>query len=358
MSVSRRDFLRTAAAAGVGAAAAPYASAFESVWGASSEAPQRAPRPVVIASGNGLRAVEKAMQMILEGADALDAVIAGVNLVEDDPEDMTVGLGGLPNERGEVELDASVMHGPTHRAGAVAALKYIRNPSKVARLVMERTDHVLLVGEGALQFALMHGFKKEELLTEKARLAWVQWKETLSNRDDYLPPHGPQDRDIGEELREVIRYYGTISCLGLDLRGNLSGVTTTSGLAFKIPGRVGDSPIIGAGLYVDNEVGAAGSTGRGEANLVNCSCVFIVEQMRAGRSPEEACLEACKRIVQHNKMRRLQDEQGRPNFNVRFYAINKAGQFGSAEIWRSGKFALHDGTQARLLDCAYLYERR
>jgi N4-(beta-N-acetylglucosaminyl)-L-asparaginase len=297
------------------------------------------------------------MELISSGADALDAVIAGVNIVEDDPNDMSVGYGGLPNEDGVVELDAAVMHGPTHRAGAVASLRNIKNPSKVARLVMERTDHVLLVGEGALRFARAHGFAEENLLTDKAREIWLQWKETMSTKDDWLPSHTENDKDIGGLLEAFYRHTGTIHCSAIDRKGNISCVTTTSGLAFKMAGRVGDSAIIGAGLYADNDIGAAGSTGRGEANLINCSSAMIVEYMRQGKSPEEACLDACKRIVDNNKMRRLKDDNGRPTFNVNFYALNKKGEFGGAGIFSEGRLAIHDGTTAKLVPLAYLYKK-
>jgi N4-(beta-N-acetylglucosaminyl)-L-asparaginase len=298
------------------------------------------------------------MELIQQGADALDAVIAGVNLVEDDPNDQSVGLGGFPNEEGIVELDASVMHGPTGRGGAVAALQNIRNPSKVARLVMERTDHVLLVGAGALRFAKAHGFAEENLLTEETRKAWLKWKENLSHTDDWLPPHDAESKDISMGLRSAFRNHGTINCNAIDQRGGISGCTTTSGLAFKIPGRVGDSPILGAGLYLDNEVGAAGSTGRGEANLLTCSSVLIVEFMRQGKSPEEACLTACQRIAVQTKMKRLLDARGRPNFDVTFYALNKKGAFGGASIWSGARLALNTGEkQSRLVDCAYLFRK-
>jgi N4-(beta-N-acetylglucosaminyl)-L-asparaginase len=248
------------------------------------------------------------------------------------------------------------MHGPTHRGGAVAALRNIKNPSKVARTVMERSDHVLLVGEGALRFARAHGFVEENLLTDQAREAWLKWKENLSKKDDWLPPHTEEDAEIGALLEEHRRHHGTIHCSAIDRKGNISCVTTTSGLEFKIPGRVGDSPILGAGLFVDNDVGAAGSTGRGEANLVNCSSVLIVEFMRQGKSPEEACLLACKRIADRNKMRRLRNDRNQPNFNVKFYALNKKGEYGSASIFSGGKMAIHDGKEARLVDSAYLYQ--
>lgn len=316
---------------------------------------QRKGGPVTISSGNGLKATEKAMELLKAGTDPLDAAIAGVNIVEDDPNDITVGLGGLPNEEGVVELDASVMHGPTHDAGAVASLRGIKNPSKVAKLVMTRSDHVLLVGEGALRFAKAHGFVEENLLTEKARKIWLYWKETLSDEDDWFPP---KDEEIDEEIRNYFRTYGTITCLALDSKGDLGGVTTTSGLAFKIPGRVGDSPIIGAGLYVDNDVGAAGSTGRGEANILNVGAHTVVELMRAGMTPEEACLETLKRVVHTNKKQGyLHDEKGRPKFNLNFYAVRKDGLFGAASIWSGSKYAVHDGKENRLLDCAYLYKR-
>ncbi len=359
MSTTRRDFLRRASALGVGALVnAPATGAFRSAARPPSGG------PIVVASANGMNAVTKALEMIRGGADALDAVIAGVNLVEDDPNDHSVGYGGLPNEEGVVELDAAVMHGPTHRAGAVAALRNIRNPSKVARMVMERTDHVLLVGEGALRFARAHGFQEENLLTDDARRIWLQWKESMSTQDDWLPPHDRETRT--EEIGALWRRHlpegggdltGTIHCSGLDSRGNLSCVTTTSGLAFKIPGRVGDSPILGAGLYCDNTVGSAGSTGRGEANLQNCSSVLIVEFMRLGKTPEEACLEACRRIADHTIMRRLRDERGRPNFDVKFYAINAKGEFGGAGLWSGGNIAVADSSGARLVPMAYLFKR-
>ena len=314
-------------------------------------------RPVVIASANGMKAVEQAMQVMQGGGSTMDAVIEGVNLVEGDPDDITVGYGGIPNEQGVVQLDAAVMDGPAHRAGAVAALEGIKYPSKVARLVMERTDHVLLVGEGAQRFARMHGFEVQNLLTERARRRWVRWKETLSDRDDYLPPHDEDDEDIGADLRRLERSYGTIHCSALDADGNMSSVTTTSGLFFKMPGRVGDSPIIGAGLYADNDVGAAGSTGRGEANLKNLSCFLIVERMRMGDAPEEACLFACRRIVENTKSARLK-EAGRPNFNVRFYAFDKQGNVGGAEIHGGdGTMAVADSEGVREVELAYLYER-
>lgn len=354
IKMNRRNFIRTTSAAGVGLA---LGSTVPQSIIAQTKGTQLI-KPVCISSANGLQATAKAMELILQGTDALDAVVAGVNLVEDDPNDNSVGYGGLPNEEGDVELDSSVMHGPTGRGGAVASLRNIKNPSKVARLVMERTDHVLIVGRGAQKFATAHGFIEENLLTEESRKAWLKWKENLSVTDDWLPPHDIDTKDIGEGILSAIRNTGTINCNAVDLNGNISGCTTTSGLAYKIPGRVGDSPIIGAGLYVDNEIGAAGSTGRGEANLLSCSSVMIVEYMRQGKSPEEACLLACKRIAAQTKMKRLLDEKGRPKFNVNFYAVNKSGKFGSASIWSGSRYAVNTGeAQSRHLDSAYLFKR-
>jgi N4-(beta-N-acetylglucosaminyl)-L-asparaginase len=353
MSSNRRKFIKQASTIGAGAL---MSSTLGSLL-IHKAAAQSSTRPIAIASANGLQAVSKAVEMIRSGADALDGVIAGVNIVEDDPNDTSVGYGGLPNEDGVVELDAAVMHGPTHRGGAVASIRNIKNPSKVARAVMERSDHVLIVGDGALRFAKAHGFKEEDLLTDRAREEWLKWKESLSTKDDWLPPHDENSKDIGGLFAPFYRHHGTIHCSAIDLKGNISCVTTTSGLAFKIPGRVGDSPILGAGLYLDNDVGAAGSTGRGEANLINCSSVMIVEYMRQGKSPEEACLMACKRIVEHNRMRRLKNDDGRPNFDVKFYALNKRGEFGSASILAGAKMAVHDGKDARLVESAYLYKR-
>lgn len=350
-SIKRRDFLKSTMALGATAVAAANPAGSRAQTSATG-------KPIVIASGNGMKCTAKAMEMIQGGVDALDAVIAGVNIVEDDPNDMSVGYGGLPNADGVVELDSSVMHGPTGRGGCVAALRNIKNPSLVAQRVLERTDHVLLVGEGALRFARMHGFKEENLLTDRARERWLKWRENLSATDDWLPPHDINSKDVGMISKPIERDWGTINCNALDQAGNLSGVTTTSGLSFKIPGRVGDSPILGAGLFVDNEIGAAGSTGRGEANLITCASVMVVEYMRDGKSPEQACLQACERIVRLNRMKRLQDDNGRPNFNVRFYAINKKGEYGSGEIWSGGTFTVNTGEEeSRKLKAAYLFKR-
>jgi N4-(beta-N-acetylglucosaminyl)-L-asparaginase len=308
----------------------------------------------VISSGNGLETTRKAYEMILAGADPLDAVIAGVAIAEDNPNDLTVGYGGLPNEDGVVELDAAVMHGPTHRAGAVAALQGIRHPAQVARLVMEQTDHILLVGEGALRFARAHGFQEENLLTERARKIWLYWRQTRGPDDDWLPP---PDEQLDPEVAKFFgRPTGTIHCSAINRAGDLSCVTTTSGLAFKIAGRVGDSPIIGAGLYVDNAIGSCGSTGRGEANLANLSSHAAVELMRRGMSAEEAGLEVMRRVARHTEPR-LRDEQGRPKFNLKFYLLAKDGSHAGISMWGPDKFAVTDSQGTRHEPCVALYQK-
>ncbi|MCZ6650121.1 MAG: N(4)-(beta-N-acetylglucosaminyl)-L-asparaginase [Acidobacteria bacterium] len=355
MGLKRRDFVKAGLAAGATALAGS---------GAAKATPQPAParpapggepvRPVAISSANGLAAVERAMERLRAGEDTLDAAIAGVNIVEDDPDDITVGYGGLPNERGVVQLDSSVMHGPSRNAGAVASLENIRNPSRVAQVVMKRTDHVMLVGPGALEFARLHGFKEESLLTEKSRKIFLYWKETLSGKDDWFTsPEELEDPD----LKKYIRTYGTINLNVVNTAGDLSGVTTTSGLFFKIPGRVGDSPIIGAGLYVDNDTGACGATGRGEAVILTCGSHSVVTRMAGGESPEQACLGALQKIADWSQAPALLDGDGRPNFNVKFYAVNKRGEYGSAAIWSNSRYAVHDGSEAQLKDCAYLFKR-
>lgn len=282
--------------------------------------------PMVLCSRGekwGRKVTKAGWEALSRGGSVLDAVEEGTTVVELDPEDTTVGYGGLPNEEGVVELDASIMYGPTHNCGAVAALRDIRTPTSVARRVMERSDHMMLVGKGAFRFAIAHGFRKEELLSEKARLKWLEWKENLSDEDDWFPP---QD---GKYEEEGGRSHGTINVLTIDGNGDMAGVTSTSGLSFKIPGRVGDSPIIGAGLYLDNEVGAAGATGRGEEVIRTCSTFYIVEMMRQGMTPQEACEAACKRIVDVNGDG---DAIRKNRINDKFVALNKKGEVGCAMI--------------------------
>lgn len=337
--------------------------------------------PISISSANGVRTVGRAVELMRGGVDTLEACVEGVRIVEDDPSDMTVGLGGLPNEEGVVELDASVMHGPTHRAGAVASLRNIKNPARVALEVARRTDHVLIVGEGALKFAKRMGFLEENLLTEEARLAWLEWRSTLSREDDWLArdewdlpgaadakgaprSHAPNAKDEGAfgrgaalAARGVDFTSGTIHCSSLNEKGEISGCTTTSGLSWKLPGRVGDSPIIGAGLYTDNAVGSAGATGRGEAVIQVCGARSIVARMEAGDSPTDACLHVARLIADRTRLKRLRDADGRPAFNVVLYALRKDGAYGSASIWQGSKFAVCDAKGARLEDSAFVFTK-
>lgn len=316
--LTRRTFIKRAAGLG---AAFPLIGKFPEILIRNSSPQPNL--PVVLCSRGekwGKKVLQPAFEILQGGGNVLDAVEKGANVVELDPEDMSVGYGGLPNEEGVVQLDASVMYGPTHGCGSVAALERIKTPCSVARLVMDRTDHIHLVGEGALRFAKAHGFKEEDLLTEQARLKWLKWKENLSNEDDWFPPAD------GKYDEEEERATGTINVLGIDGEGNVAGITTTSGLAWKIPGRIGDSPIIGAGLYVDNAVGAAGATGRGEEVIRTCGSFFVVEKMRAGMSPQEACEAICQRIIEIN---------GGPekvDFTDKFIAVNKDGEIGCAAI--------------------------
>ena len=345
-------------------------------------APPPAPKNIVIASGNGVGACARAMDYLKAGKDTLDAVIAGVNLNEEDPNDTSVGYGGLPNEDGVVELDASVMHGPTRRCGSVAALQGIKTPSKVAQMVMEQTDHVMLVGDGALRFARACGFPEVDMLTDRARLAWLVWKKSLrdpAGHNNWGPGlDSPRERPSARLQQlfpgvdaETLAWAwevavhpptGTITCLALNSRGEMSGVTTTSGLAWKIPGRVGDSPILGAGLWVDQEVGAAGSTGRGEENIRVAGAHSIVESMRHGMSAKDACLDALKRVARNFN----NDRPRLAQFGLDFYALRKDGDYGAASLWsgrsREGKivpsrFTVNDGAESRLEASAYLYER-
>ena len=243
------------------------------------------------------------------------------------------------------------MHGPTKRAGAVGCLEGIKTPSEVAKLVLKYTNHVMLVGEGAQRFALSYGFQVENLLTEASRQAWLRWRANLNADDDYLDV--PANEPIWTASS---RPTGTINCDAVNARGEISSVTTTSGLAWKIPGRVGDSPIVGAGQYTDNDVGAAGSTGLGEANIKVCGGFLTVEGMRRGLAPTDACLETLRRVVATTEPRLLGPD-GRPTFDLSFYAVNKRGQFGGAAIFSGARFAVHDGTEARLVDGAFLFER-
>jgi N4-(beta-N-acetylglucosaminyl)-L-asparaginase len=355
--ISRRRFFGTTGALGLTGLAAGRA-------GAQPAAAAPGTRPLMIASANGIKALETGMAILRKGGATarLDAVVETVAIVEADPADDSVGYGGLPNADGEVELDCSIMDGPTYGAGAVAALKHIKHPSRVARLVMERTGRVLIVGEGALRFALAHGFKQEDLLTEASRKAWLRWREQMSDIDDWGPPtrgvvpayeapKSPQARvepDLDPRTWPEKR-WGTINCLALDEAGDLSGITTTSGLAFKIPGRVGDSPLVGCGLYVDNAVGAAGSTGVGEECIKIVGAHTVVEYMRQGLHPREAAAAAIKRV--------LSKHPPGITWNLNFYAMNRAGQHGGAAIREGSRYAVCDADGTRLVESAWVLER-
>jgi len=345
--MSDNKFSRRAAI--LGAAALPVAGLVHA---------QGRARSVVISSANrndgGIHCCAKAMEVIKAGGDTLDAVIAGVNIVELDPRDTSVGYGGLPNEDGVVELDASCIHGPSRRGGAVGALRNIKTPSKVAQKVAFETDHMMLVGEGALRFAKAFGLKEEDLLTDESRTQWLIWKRNLRDPSGHsfwspgvdAPPAAEKKRAELQNLKKLFPQYGeeflqealenalhpphgTINCIALNEKGEMSAVTTTSGMAFKIPGRVGDSPIIGGGLWLDQDVGGAGSTGRGEENLRVCGAHTIVENMRHGMSPREAALDALKRVARNfdNDQKRL------AAIDLDFYALRKDGEYAAASLW-------------------------
>lgn len=328
-------------------------------------------KPVVIASANGnkfknggdMTCVQKAFTMMTQGADVLDALIAGVNIVELDPLETSVGYGGLPNADGIVELDASCMHGPKKRAGAVAGMEGVRTPSLIAKAVMEQTDHHLIAGRGAQNFARSLGFKiEDDLNTEESRKLWLEWKRR-TDPVHYLDPVKRAEAGgrvmmqmVAEGLIDPMHIYGTINCNGVNAKGEICGVTTTSGTAWKIPGRVGDSPILGAGLYVDGEIGAAGSTGRGEANLYSVSSFFIVENMRRGMSPKDAGLEACRRIKANTTEKRLRNSKGNPNFNVNFYVLNATGAYAGVAMYPGTAYAVCTESGPQTLPCESLLE--
>ena len=339
---SRRDFLGTAAAAAAGLTLSPGLALPQTLRLTSPPT-----RPVVVGSNNGMRGVKVAYDKIVAGADTLDAIIAGVNIQELDPDDQSVGLGGLPNEDGVVQLDASCMHGPTKRAGAVGCIEDIATPSLVAKAVMDYTDHIFLVGPDARRFAIEMGFKPQNLLTEKSRQDWLRWKANLNPNDFWL--------DHKDDVK-INFTHGTCNMNAVNAAGDMSSVTTTSGMSWKIPGRVGDSPIIGAGQYCDNSVGAAGSTGRGEANIKVCGAFLAVELMRQGKSTEAALMIVMERVIAMTE-KRLLGANGRPLFDLTYYAVNKAGEFAGACAYEGTPFAVCDKDGARSLPCAYLYKQ-
>jgi N4-(beta-N-acetylglucosaminyl)-L-asparaginase len=374
MPFTRRDFLGTTALTAVGL---------------SLEGQEKANAPtrgILISSGNGFEYLDEGYEILRKGGDTLDAALRVVRGPEDDPNDDSVGLGGLPNEEGVVELDASCMHGPTRRAGAVGGVRNIKNVSLVARAVMERTGHVMLVGEGAERFAVAQGFPRENLLTEHSRKLWLLWKETHSDwwgpglaspewkkralRSDNFHERVQRLYEVAEGLgiKPELRHdavhkvlfppTGTIHCSALNEKGELSGCTTTSGLAWKLPGRCGDSPIIGAGCYTDQDVGSAGATGSGEENIKVAGAHTIIENMRHGMSPHDAGMDALQRIV-----RNYNHDMDRLRFvDMTYYILRKDGAYAGVSLWigyETGKphrIAVHDGTTKRNEKTVSLFE--
>ena len=376
MSISRRGFLESAVVASLGS----------SLYGQDKNKPAQTPapdgsakRPIIVSANNGFPYLDTAYTFLKNGGDTLDAALKVVTGPENDPDDDSVGYGGLPNEEGVVELDACCMHGPTRRAGSVGGVRNIKNVSLVAKAVIEHTGHVMLVGEGAERFAVAMGFPRENLLTERSRKTWQLWKEYHSNDDWWGPglaspqwkaPDTPSHSELWEERlqqleeraaalgiepsfrmaaihRVLFPPTGTIHCSALNDEGGISGVTTTSGLAFKLPGRCGDSPIIGAGCYTDQDVGSAGATGSGEENIKVAGAHTIVENMRRGMSPQEAGLDALKRIVRNynNDMNKLRF------IDMTYYILRKDGAYAGVSLWEGysptspHKIAIHDGTR-------------
>jgi len=330
--ITRRLFFKRGAVAGLGAWAAGL------VPGRLSAAVRlQADGPIIVTShtnDTGRRAMEAAWELLSAGGTATDAVERAANIIEEDPDDASVGYGGLPNEHGVIQLDASFMDGKTYNAGAVASLENIIHPSSVARLVMERTDHVLLVGPAALDFARSFGFEEQDLMTERTREIFLRWREEHSDRDDWGPPdhlRGEEEVGAAGNLDDAPFTYGTVNVLAVDANGDVSGITTTSGLSWKINGRVGDSPIIGAGLYVDNDVGAAGATGRGEDVIKSCATYYIVGRMREGRSPQQACEDALRMIADRYRAVNIDYMPGE-----KFVAVNRAGEVGCAWSYSRG----------------------
>ncbi|GEN76273.1 isoaspartyl peptidase/L-asparaginase family protein [Chryseobacterium hagamense] len=321
---SRRKFLKKSAIASIALVANPL----DVFAGDLTESNHKIiNKPIVLSTWDfGLRANEEAWKILGKGGSALDSVEKGVRLVEDDPTERSVGYGGRPDRDGRVTLDACIMD-ENYNIGSVACLENIKNPISVARAVMEKTPHVMLVGDGALQFAISQGFKKENLLTPESEREWKDWLKDSK----YMPVVNIENHD-------------TIGMIALDSQGNLSGACTTSGMAFKMHGRVGDSPIIGAGLFVDNEVGAATATGHGEEVIRMVGTHLVVELMRQGKTPQQACKEAVERIVQITKRR----NKNLKDIQVGFIALNKKGEYGSYCIQDGFSFAVHDQKGNRL----------
>jgi len=385
VSPTRRDFLGAGAAVAAGLTLPKLAGALPAATIRERSAPTPtgfAGRPVAVSSANGMRtkhadgrpAIQVTYDLMARGGDPLDAAVAGVQLVELDPTDHSVGRGGYPNEEGVVQLDASCMHGPSKRAGAVAGLEDIATPAAVAKAVMDYTNHVLLAGEGAKRFALKMGFKEDKQLNEEAQEAWRRWKSRQNPNDNWLDIPGARPRAVPNAIRPagsppdlddlldiyydadgVPHTYGTINMNAVTATGDIGSVTTTSGLSWKIPGRIGDSPIIGAGQYCDNDVGAAGSTGRGESNIKVCGAFLAVEFMRQGMTPAQSLIKVMERVIAMTE-KRLLDPQGRPYFDLKYYAVNKKGDYAGASAYEGGKFAVCDANGPRLEDCVYLFK--
>jgi N4-(beta-N-acetylglucosaminyl)-L-asparaginase len=317
---TRRDFIRTVTAGGIALSTPALPSSGEGVN-----------KPIVLSTWNfGLEANAEAWKVLSKNGRALDAVEAGARVPEADANESSVGYGGLPDRDGIVTLDASIMD-ELGNCGSVAYLQHIVHPVSVARAVMEKTPHVMLAGEGALRFALANGFRRKKLLTPRAEKAWKEWVKTAQ----YKPVVNIENHD-------------TIGILGLDSAGNLSGACTTSGMAYKLHGRVGDSPIIGAGLYVDNEIGAATATGVGEEVIRIVGCHLVVELMRQGNLPEDACRLAVERIVKKNP-------EKAKTIQVGFLALDKQGRYGAYCLQKGFTFAVHDTTGNKLYDSRSLF---
>ncbi len=377
MKFTRRDFIATTA---VGGASLALDLKGQSNPGKPAAPPSSPPKKaIIICAHNGYNYLDRGYALLTSGGDTLDAVMQVITGPEDDPNDTSVGLGGLPNEDGVVELDACCMHGPTRMAGAVAGVREIKNVSLLSKAVMEHTGHVMLVGEGAQKFGFDLGFPRENLLTEHSRKIWLLWKETMSNRDWWGPGLASPNFKFPDQNADTSQLYdermqrieelaaklgiepeyraaaiasvlkpptGTIHCSVVNEKGEMSGATTTSGLAWKIAGRAGDSPIIGAGSYTDQDVGSAGATGSGEENIKVVGAHTIVENMRHGMSPQDAGLDALKRIVRNynGNMQKLQ------YVDMSYYILRKDGVFAGVSLWSGTpehprRFAVHDGTK-------------
>ncbi len=336
--MKRRDFIKKSAVVGVGTYAASKIGMPASVPPAGG----KSSAPVVISTWNfGIGANEVAWKLLNEGASPVDAVEQGIWVVENDPTITSIGYGGLPDETMKVTLDAAIMDWRMN-CGSVGCIEKIKNPVSVARKVMERTNHVMLSGKGAYEFAVAHGFKPIDLLTDQSREIWLNWKENMSSTDNWVGPH---------DMDDLMDNHDTIGLLAIDKKGRLSGGTSTSGMAWKIHGRVGDSPIIGAGLYVDGKVGAASSTGVGEANMRIVGSFLVVESMKNGQTPQEACETAIRRAIEVHSKQIKADK----TFQLAYIALNKRGEVGGAAIRKGFQYAVYKDGVNKLVDAKFLY---